>query len=73
MRMNEDRPAKLMNLPTSVRGFCYHDDDGEEFVVLNSRLTWEMNKKTWKHEMDHIRSGDLDNPNFNEYGEVKAL
>ena len=67
MRMNEDRPAKLMNLPTSVRGFCYHDDDGEEFVILNSRLTWEMNRKTWDHEKRHIENGDMYDITFKEY------
>ena len=44
--MKDERPARLMDLPTTVRGYCFHDDDGEEFVVLNSRLTWEQNMKT---------------------------
>ena len=67
--MNEDRPAKLVDLPTTVRGFCYHDDDGEEFVILNSRLTHEANQHTWDHEREHIRRGDLCNTPFREYKE----
>lgn len=66
--MDEEK-AILQDLPTTVRGYCYHDDDGEEFVVLNSRLTWEMNRKTWIHERRHIRRGDLCNMTFREYEE----
>ena len=67
--MNDDRPARLENLPTTVRGFCYHDDDGEAFIVLNARLTREMNQRTWLHERRHIRRGDLDNVTYREYEE----
>ena len=65
--MKDERPARLMNLPTTVRGYCFHDDDGEEFVVLNSRLTWEQNVKTYDHEQDHIKKGDLCNKSYIEY------
>lgn len=65
--MIEHRPAVLVDLPTSVRGFCYHDDDGEEYIVLNARLTREANLKTYEHERKHILRGDLDNPNYKEY------
>lgn len=60
--------TRLMNLPTSVRGFVYHDDDGETYIVLNSRLSHEQNLSTYVHELKHIRRGDLDNPNYHEYG-----
>ena len=65
--MKEELKAVLVDLPTSVRGFCYHDADGEEYVVLNSRLTHEQNRKTYRHEQEHIRRGDLDNPDYIEY------
>ena len=66
--MDKEKQARLMDLPTSVRGLCYHDDDGEEYVILNSRLTREQNRKTWDHERDHIRRGEMFEPNYNEYG-----
>lgn len=59
---------RLMNLPTSVRGFVYHDDDGELYIVLNSRLSHEQNLSTYVHELKHISRGDLDDPNYHEYG-----
>lgn len=67
--MTEERPAVLVDLPTSVRGFCYHDDDGEEYIVLNSRLTHEANLKTYEHERRHIERGDMDNLDYYEYME----
>lgn len=70
MRMNDERPAVLVDLPTSIRGFCFHDDDGETFVVLNSRLTREANQRTYFHEQNHIFCGDLDNQDYNEYGGI---
>lgn len=59
---------RLADLPTSVRGFVYHDDDGEMYIVLNSRLSHEQNLSTFVHELKHIRRGDLDNTNYQEYG-----
>ena len=66
--MTEDRPAILDNLPTTVRGFCFHDDDGEAFVVVNARLTREQNRRTYDHEKKHIDRGDMYEPTYNEYG-----
>ena len=59
--------AMLVDLPTSVRGLCYHDDNGEEFIVLNARLTREQNLKTYDHEQKHIERGELYEPTYNEY------
>ena len=63
-----EKKVILQDLPTTVRGFCYHDDDGEEFVVLNSRLTREQNLTTYKHEQKHLAQGDMYEPDYNEYG-----
>lgn len=58
----------LMDLPTSVRGLVFHDDDGDPVIVLNARLTREANRKTYKHERDHIARGELSDPEYHEYG-----
>jgi hypothetical protein len=70
--MNETTRAVLVDLPTSVRGFCYHDDDGETYIILNSRLTREANLKTYKHEQEHITRGDLYNADYHEYEEESS-
>ena len=66
--MNDNRVI-LQDLPTSVRGFCFHDDAGDEYVVLNARLTREQNQLTYDHERRHIRRGDMYNEDYHEYGE----
>ena len=66
--MDDDRPVVLVDLPTSVRGFCYHDDDGEEYIVLNARLTREANQKSFRHELEHIKRGDMYDMDYHEYG-----
>lgn len=63
----DERPAIVVDLPTSVHGFVFHDDDGECFIVVNARLTREANVETWIHEKTHILRGDLDNISYLEY------
>lgn len=58
----------LQDLPVSVQGFCFHDDDGQPVVVINSRLSVERRRKAYRHEVEHIRKGEMDDPNYNEYG-----
>ena len=64
----ENITVRVLDLPTTIRGFCWHDENGQEFIAVNARLTREQNKKTMKHELKHIKAGDMFNPNFNEYG-----
>lgn len=66
--MNEGQ-AMLVNLPTTVRGFCYHDDNGDPVIVVNARLSREQNQRTFFHEKHHIRNGDMDNKGYHEYKE----
>jgi len=66
--MNEDRPAVLVDLPTSIRGFCYHDNEGESYIVLNARLTREQNLHTFDHEREHIDLGEMYDTSYLEYG-----
>ena len=65
--MDDERKALLVDLPTSVRGLCFHDDEGEEYIVLNARLTHEQNIRTYKHEKEHIRNSEMYNPAYIEY------
>ena len=66
---DEENRAVLMDLPTSIRGFCCCDQDGEPMIVVNSRLTREQNQLTYDHERRHIRRGDMYNEDYHEYGE----
>ena len=67
--MEEKRHVVLANLPTSIRGYCYLDSNGDPVIVLNARLTREQNRRTYRHEEDHIERGDMTNEDYNEYEE----
>lgn len=67
----EKNEAILIDLPTSVRGFVFLGDDGEPVIVVNSRLTREQNRKTFRHEKKHIRKGHLTDTAYHEYEEGK--
>lgn len=67
----DEMEARLVDLPTSVRGFCYHDEDGEAYIVLNARLTREQNQKTYLHEKEHVTNGHMFDPTYHEYGGEK--
>ena len=64
----DDNRVILEDLPTSVRGFVFEDNNGDPVIVLNSRLTFEQNRKTYDHECGHITRGELADPTYNEYG-----
>lgn len=50
------------DLPCTCKGMVVRMfDDGEDYdtVVLNSRLNWEQNVETYKHELWHIEHDDF--------------
>lgn len=65
----EGNEVILQDLPTSVRGFVFLGDDGEPVIVVNARLTREVNRKTYDHEQKHIRMNELTDPTYIEYKE----
>lgn len=50
--------VKLIDLPYHVKGFVSRVD-GEDIIILNSRLSHEANVETYKHELEHIAQNDL--------------
>ena len=62
-----DERVILLDLPTSVHGFVYLDDNGDPQIVVNARLTREQNRTTWDHEKRHIARGDMTEQNYIEY------
>ena len=65
----EKKEVILQDLPTSVRGFVFLGDDGEPVIVVNSRLTREQNRRTFRHEKKHIDRKELNDPTYREYEE----
>ena len=53
--------VRLVDMPCSVRGCVVRDYDNDEFytIMINSRLSAEMQKSTYRHEIEHIESDDF--------------
>ena len=65
--MNEDIPVVLKDLPSHVRGFTCLGSDYNPIIIINSRLSAEQQRKTYKHELEHIRTGQIDDDSYVEY------
>lgn len=54
-----DYCIRYVPLPISVKGVTAMDSDGFYNIYINSRLSYEEQKKTIAHEMEHIVRGDF--------------
>lgn len=54
-------------LPNSVRACCYHDNDCNEFILVNPRYSTASQKKSVCHEVDHLIRGEMYNMAYREY------
>lgn len=56
--------VRLINLPTSIRGFTAYteDDTGEPVftIILNARMDLNTQTRAYKHEVQHINNADFD-------------
>lgn len=57
----------VMDLPTTIKGFVYIDSTYSHVIVLNARMTHEIQKQTYDHEMNHIIHGDQTDITYMEY------
>lgn len=48
----------LVDLPCDCRG-CVVETGDEPCIVLNARMSHEMNIKSYEHELRHIKNNDL--------------
>lgn len=67
--MTDPVPVILKDLPTTIRGFVCLGSDFSPIIVINSRLPVEQQKRTFRHEMNHIVSGQFDDDDYIEYGD----
>lgn len=58
--MMEQIIFRYIDLPCRCRGYVKRDSDGNYNIYINSRLSIDMQRKTVRHELDHVRKGDFD-------------
>lgn len=53
--------VRFIDMPCSVRGCVVRHYDGDEFytVMLNSRLSSDMQERVYLHEIEHISNDDF--------------
>ena len=49
----------FLNLPTTVHSFVRFKD-GFATIVINARMSSQMQKECFKHEINHLRENDFD-------------
>jgi Zn-dependent peptidase ImmA (M78 family) len=64
----EEVPIVLKDLPAEIRGFICLGSDFEPIIVINSRLSREQQLRTYRHELQHLRKGEMFNEDYHEYG-----
>lgn len=61
-------PIVLQDLPVDVHGMVCLGSDYEPVIIINSRLSKEKQLLAYKHELKHLRRGDMFNEDYHEYG-----
>lgn len=54
-------------LPRSVGGTCYHDEEGREYILINLYCSPEKQKRSFAHEVRHLRRGEMYDVYYHEY------
>lgn len=57
--MGYNLKVHYMDMPNKIRAFTAKKDDYYT-ICLNSKLSYEQNIKSLKHELRHIENGDFD-------------
>ena len=58
--MDDNVFVRFMHLPETVHGFSRKNPDDSYTIVLNTSNSDEQNKKTFEHELFHIRNNDFE-------------
>lgn len=65
--MTDPVPAILKDLPETIHGFTVLGSDYEPIIILNARMSREQQRRTYRHEMKHIISGQIYDEGYTEY------
>lgn len=60
-------PVVFSSLPTTIHGFVTLGEDYEPVIVINSNLTSEVQHEAYRHELNHLVSGQFDDEEYHEY------
>ena len=52
--------VRLIDMPVRIKGFTRPNPDGSYTMLLNSRHSRSTLANTYRHEMEHVDSGDFE-------------
>lgn len=55
----------LMDMPPTIHGFI-KETDGYYTIVINSRLSRDMQQQCFLHELEHLENNDFEKDNADE-------
>lgn len=55
----EDYRIEYIDLPVRVKGLVALDDDGFPTILINARLSHDVQLATINHELEHIEHDDM--------------
>lgn len=50
-------------MPDGMWGHCNHNPDGSYSIFINAKLSYEMQRKVYLHELNHIKNSDFEKHN----------
>ena len=60
-------PVILKSLPTRIHGFVTLGEDYEPIIIINSNLPRNQQCLAYRHEMNHLKSGEFYDHDYYEY------
>lgn len=67
LQYNDVRIIPCDQLPASVKACCYHDNDCNEFILVNPIYSHKSQKESIRHEVKHLINGEMYDKDFHEY------
>lgn len=59
--METEYRVVCQDLPYGVKGFIVYDCDGYPTIVLNAHYSYDTNRHSFDHELDHLLRDDVHN------------
>jgi len=56
----------LVDMPSGFRGHCNPNPDGSYSIFINAKLSYEMQREVYMHELAHILNNDFEKTDIDE-------
>lgn len=64
--------VRFYDLPTTIKSYVVANNDGSFTIILNGKVSHEVQLLSYLHELEHIKKGDYDKKNSIDIIEIYA-